>query len=200
VRWLESRVARKYIAELTWLKVWARASTGICGLQYLHFPCRRSNVFDINLDCQQRALVTLGVSRCHGNAGSTPIAYWEGPGHNLRLGPQNLGSAAFSSPNRPSTMPTLIVKTPLLPPISYEWTERAGSSYEHSWLGANQNPILWLYSILLFVRPFLQSLSCSLVADKRQYSPFIHPKEHLEVTKKCTSRALQYKQCKWHDE
>jgi hypothetical protein len=57
----------------------------------------------------------------------------------------------------------------ILPPVSDEWTEQGGSSYEHSSLRANQNPILWLYSVLSFVHHFLQSLSCSLVTDKRQY-------------------------------
>mgnify|MGYP003624088139 CR=1 FL=1 len=46
---------------------------------------------------------------------------------------------------------------------------QGGSRYEQS-SQANQNPILWLYGVLLSVCHFLQSLSCSLVADKRQYS------------------------------
>jgi hypothetical protein len=57
------------------LKVYEREPVSARGLQHLHFPCRWPNVVDINLDFQQRALVTLGVSRCHGNAGSTPISY-----------------------------------------------------------------------------------------------------------------------------
>jgi hypothetical protein len=47
-------------------------------------------------------------------------------------------------------------------------TEWEVPSQEKSSPSADQNLILWLYGVLLFVRRLLQSLSCSLVADKRR--------------------------------